>query len=182
MSGIIKATNLEVTTIKDKTNSNTAISIDTSGRVNIPKVPAFAVRGFGSIRDSETVNGVSVSGSGTDIIYNYTTIDLNRDNAFDNSTGIYTVPVAGLYQIQAGFGYKSSGNYMSISIYATSSDAAAHGFIKTWANNDNNHTGRQLATIVSASVGQEFAMGMSDQFSTPSSGAHYCWFSAYMVG
>ena len=41
MSGIIKATNLEVTTIKDKTNTNTALSIDTSGRINIPKVPAF---------------------------------------------------------------------------------------------------------------------------------------------
>ena len=51
MSGIIKATNLEVTTIKDKTNSNTALSIDTSGRINIPKVPAFfAVRGVGAFK------------------------------------------------------------------------------------------------------------------------------------
>ena len=98
MSGIIKATNLEVTTIKDKTNTNTAISIDTSGRVNIPKVPAFAVRGYGSIQNGATVNGLSI-GTGTDVIYNYTSVDLNRDSAFNNSTGIYTVPVAGLYQV-----------------------------------------------------------------------------------
>ena len=71
MSGIIKATNLEVTTIKDKTNTNTAISIDTSGRINIPKIPAFKCRGFGSIQNNATVNGVSVAGPGTDIIYNW---------------------------------------------------------------------------------------------------------------
>jgi hypothetical protein len=182
MSGIIKATNLEVTTIKDKTNTNTAISIDTSGRVNIPKVPAFAVRGFGSIQNAATVNGFTVS-AGTDIIYNWTSIDINRDNAFNNSTGIYTVPVAGLYQIQAGFGYKSSSNYMALAIFATSSDHNENGFVKTWANNDNNHTGRQLSTIVEATVGQEFALGMSDTYSTPSTaGIYYLWFSAYMVG
>ena len=120
--------------------------------------------------------------SGTDIIYNWSTIDINRDSAFNNSTGIYTVPVAGLYQIQAGFGYKSSTNYMSLSIFATSSDHNEHGFVKTWANNDNNHTGRHLAVIVNASVGQEFALGMSDTYSTPNTSTYYLWFSAYMVG
>ena len=39
MSGIIKATNLEVTTIKDKTNSNTAMSIHTTGGVSTLKKP-----------------------------------------------------------------------------------------------------------------------------------------------
>ena len=32
---------LKVGTIQDQSNSNTAISIDNSGRVNIPKIPAF---------------------------------------------------------------------------------------------------------------------------------------------
>ena len=118
MSGIIKATNLEVTTIKDKTNTNTALSIDTSGRINIPKVPAFAVRGFGSIQNAATVNGFTVA-SGTDIIYNYDEVSINRDSAFNNSTGIYTVPVAGMYQVQAGYGYKSSTNYLSLHLFLT---------------------------------------------------------------
>ena len=166
----------------EHTNGTSAMTVDTSGRIAMPKVPAFAVRGFGNIQNAATVNGVSVAGSGTDIMYNWSTIDVNRDSAFDNTTGIYTVPVAGLYQINAGFGYKTSTNYMSISIYATSTDAAAHGFIKTWANNDNNHTGRQLATIVEASVGQEFAMGMSDTYSSPNTAAYYAWFSAYLIG
>ena len=165
----------------EHTNGTSALTVDTSGRVAMPKVPAFAVRGFGNIQNNATVNGFTVS-AGTDIMYNWSTIDLNRDSAFDNTTGIYTVPVAGLYQIQAGFGYKSSSNYMSFSIFATSSDHNEHGFVKTWANNDNNHTGRHLAVIVDASVGQQFACGMSDTYSTPNTSVYYSWFSAYMIG
>ena len=166
----------------EHTNGTSAMTVDTSGRVAMPKVPAFAVRGYGSIQNNATINGLTLA-SGTDMIYNYTQIDINRDNAFDNSTGIYTVPVAGIYQVQAGFGYKSSSNYMAIRIYATTSDPNNYGYIGTWANNDNNHTGRQLATIVEATVGQQFGLAMSDQYSNPSTAdKSYLWFSAYLVG
>ena len=166
----------------EHTNGTSAMTVDTSGRVAMPKVPAFAVRGYGSIQNNATINGLTLA-SGTDMIYNYTQIDINRDNAFDNSTGIYTVPVAGIYQIQAGFGYKSSTNYMAIRIYATASDGAHYGYVGTWANNDNNHTGRQLATIVEATVGQQFGLAMSDQYSTPSTAdKSYLWFSGYLIG
>ena len=166
----------------EHTNGTSAMTVDTSGRIAMPKVPAFAVRGYGSIQNNATINGLTLA-SGTDMIYNYTQIDINRDNAFDNSTGIYTVPVAGIYQVQAGFGYKSSSNYMAIRIYATTSDPNNYGYIGTWANNDNNHTGRQLATIVEATVGQQFGLAMSDQYSNPSTAdKSYLWFSAYLVG
>ena len=180
MSGIIKATNLEVTTIKDKTNTNTALSIDTSGRINIPKVPAFAVRGF-DIQNAATVNGFTVA-SGTDIIYNYDEVSINRDSAFNNSTGIYTVPVAGMYQVQAGYGYKSSTNYLSLHLFLTANDDTQNGHLSTWGNNGYNHTGRHFAHIIEASVGQQFALGMSDQYSNPQTHTFYLWFSAYMIG
>ena len=166
----------------EHTNGTSAMTVDTSGRVAMPKVPAFAVRGYGSIQNNATINGLTLA-TGQDMIYNYTQIDINRDNAFNNSTGIYTVPVAGIYQVQAGFGYKSSSNYMAIRIYATTSDPNNYGYIGTWANNDNNHTGRQLATIVEATVGQQFGLAMSVQYSNPSTAdKSYLWFSAYLVG
>ena len=154
------------------------------GAVTFPNRPAFAVRGYGTFSSSvsPSVNGVTLA-NGTDVIYNYTSIDINRDNAFNNSTGIYTVPVAGLYQVHAGVGYKSSSNYLGLGLFLTSSDHVNNGYIWTWANNDNNHTGRQLSTIVEATVGQEFAFAMSDSYSNPSNvGIYYTWFSAYMVG
>ena len=175
---------LKVGTIQDQSNSNTAISIDNSGRVNIPKIPAFQARGYGTFSSSvsPSVNGVTI-GSSYDVIYNYQSVDVNRDSAFNNSTGIYTVPVAGLYHIQAGVGYKSSTNYLALLLFATSSDHAERGYLKTWANNDNYHTGRHMGGIVEASVGQEFALAMSDSYSNPNNTQiSYLWFSAYMLG
>jgi len=181
MSGIINTTTVEVANIKNSTGTNTAMTVDSSGRLNIPKVPAFSVRGFGSLQNAATVNGVSIA-TGTDIIYNYASVELNRDSAFSNSTGKYTVPVAGLYQVQAGYGFKSSTNYLNISLFLTSNDNVTNGYISGWSYNDGNHYNAHLATIIDASVGQEFALGMSDTYSTPHTGNHYLWFSAYLIG
>ena len=165
----------------EHTNGTSAMTVDTSGRINMPKVPAFAVRGYGSIQNAATVNGISIA-TGTDIIYNYTSIDINRDNAFDNTTGIYTVPVAGIYQVHAGFGYKTSSNYLKLLLFLTPNDGAGSGHIAGWSLNDGQHYNTQLSTIVEASVGQEFALGMSDQYSNPYADNSYLWFSACLVG
>ena len=165
----------------EHTNGTSAMTVDTSGRIKMPKVPAFAVRGFGSIQNNATVNGFTV-GTGTDIIYNYDSIEINRDNAFDNTTGIYTVPVAGLYQVQAGYGYKSSTNYLRLNLFLTPNDDTTSGHLSGWSYNDGNHYNVHLATIVEASVGQEFACGMTDTYSTPHTNSHFLWFSAYMIG
>ena len=165
----------------EHTNGTSAITVDTSGRINMPKVPAFAVRGYGSIQNAATVNGFTVA-SGTDIIYNYDEVAINRDSAFDNTTGIYTVPVAGMYQVQAGYGYKNSTNYLSLHLFLTANDDTQNGHLSTWGNNGYNHTGRHFAHIIEASVGQQFALGMSDLYSTPQTSTFYLWFSAYMIG
>ena len=167
----------------EHTNGTSALTVDTSGRINMPKVPAFAVRGYGTFSSSvsPSVNGVTIA-NGTDIIYNYDEVTINRGSAFSNSTGIYTVPVAGLYQVQAGYGYKTSTNYLSLHLFLTASDDTQNGHIATWGNNGYRHTGRQVAHIVEASVGQEFALGMSDSYSNPETHLFYLWFSAYMIG
>lgn len=181
MSGIINTTNLEVANIKDSTGTNTAMTVDSSGRLKMPKVPAFAVRGYGDIQNNATVNGFTVT-AGTDIIYNYDEVAINRDSAFDNSTGIYTVPVAGMYQVQAGYGYKSSTNFLGIHLFLTANDDQRNGHLYTIGNNFSAHTGKHFAHIVEASVGQQFALGMTDQYSSPSSTTYYLWFSAYLIG
>ncbi len=86
MSGIIKATNLEVTTIKDKTNSNTAMSIDTSGRVTTPTRPAFHVR----LSSSSGATGVQGN-----LVFDEEDFDIG--NNYDTSNGRFTAPIAGIY-------------------------------------------------------------------------------------
>ena len=151
------------------------------GAVTFPNRPAFAVRGYGSLQDGATVNGIAIA-SGTDIIYNYTSIDINRGSAFDNTRGIYTVPVAGIYQVHAGFGYKSSSNYLKLLLFLTPNDPASSGHIAGWSLNDGQHYNTQLSTIVEATVGQEFALGLADQYANPYADNSYLWFSACLVG
>ena len=89
MSGIIKATNLEVTTIKDKTNSNTAMSIDTSGNVSIKVAGAHALVDYGG------PNSYVAESAG---ILEFDNIVENIGNHYNTSTYKFTCPVDGLYQ------------------------------------------------------------------------------------
>lgn len=91
---------LKVSEIQDPTNSNTALTIDSSGRVLMPVKPAFHVyRNAGNVGATAT------------IVFNVA--ELNQGNHFDTSTGLFTAPVAGIYYFSA-FGMKtnnSGGNF-----------------------------------------------------------------------
>ena len=86
---------LKVNTIQDATNSNTAISVDSSGRVSLPLVPAFRV----GLTNSQSI---TTANSNIDIEWNEGTSSDN-DNCFSQggfswSSGIVTVPISGVYQ------------------------------------------------------------------------------------
>lgn len=80
---------LKVSTLKDPTNSNTALSIDASGRVTTPARPAWKL-GLGT----DTSN----FGADTEVTCPF---DIERilTSGVTHSAGVITVPVAGLYQI-----------------------------------------------------------------------------------
>ena len=109
MSGIIKATNLEVTTIKDKTNTNTAISIDTSGRVLTPQRPAFNVQ----INSNGATNSSNVFSNTRDVF-------INQGGHFKESganVGKFVVPVAGIYFFQCE-GFASDANNQNAAAFS----------------------------------------------------------------
>ena len=58
------------------------------GAVLFPNRPAFKCRGYGGMLASQVVNGVTVH-SNSSIIFNWNVVDINRDNAFNNTTGRY---------------------------------------------------------------------------------------------
>lgn len=98
MSGIIKATNLEVTTIKDKTNSNTAMSIDTSGRVTTPQLPFFHVEAF-------TTSGIT---SQTGVL-DFNSVVTNQGSHWNSTNDRFEIPVNGIYQFNFnGFGSRTT--------------------------------------------------------------------------
>ena len=86
-------TNVNTGTIKDSTGNTTAITIDSSGRVAQPQKPyLFAKRGGSSA-------AITPSGFSGKVPYN--SVLGSSGISLDTSTYLFTVPITGLYQINA---------------------------------------------------------------------------------
>ena len=77
---------LKVNTIQDATNSTTAMTVDSSGRILTPARPAFRAR------MSDGTGGAGVTGT---LVFE--TEDFDIGGNYDTSNGRFTAPIAGIY-------------------------------------------------------------------------------------
>jgi hypothetical protein len=77
---------LKVSTIQDPTNSNTALTIDSSGRILQPAKPVFSVSKTTTQNETTANNWVAI---------NWDSVDVNVGNCY--SANVFTAPVAGNY-------------------------------------------------------------------------------------
>ena len=85
---------LKVGTIQDHANSNTAMTIDSSGRILTPARPAF--RAFLS---SNTGNVNYTGGATSDFVFDSESYDIGGN--YTTSNGKFTAPISGLYHFNA---------------------------------------------------------------------------------
>ena len=102
---------LKVSEIQDPTNGNSALTIDSSGRVLQPAKPAFFV--YKNTGNYQWGGGVA----------QFDTIEIDTDNGWDNTNYRYVFPVSGVWWINviwhnttnqqtSGFLRKNGSNYM----------------------------------------------------------------------
>lgn len=100
---------LKVTEIQDPTNGNTALTIDTTGRILTPARPAFAADKNGNFSTTSTAAKVTVW-----------TENFDTGGCWDNANSKFVAPVAGLYQFNySGLhhsGVSGTGNYVGARI------------------------------------------------------------------
>jgi len=88
MEGFVVSGSNNIAEISGSLNVSGSITIN-SGSIAMPNRPAFRVVGTGS---TDRVAQTTLSGS-------YASIDYNEGNYYNNSTGIFTAPLTGLYNV-----------------------------------------------------------------------------------
>ena len=180
---------LKVNTIQDATNSNTAMSVDTAGRVSLSSSarPHVFCRGFGSVTtDTATINGQTMDTT-WGIAYNWDHVDDNQGSHYNNSTGLFRVPITGVYFLSLGFGNKAATNFLGWGIVTgTSSDHGNTGIQEAWdANNSadgGNRSGEMAFCKVLTAGNDVCAFFRETTYTYPHTNPQYSHFSITFLG
>jgi len=123
---------LKVNTIQDATNSNTAMSIDSSGRITTPARPVFLARKTSSDQQDGTTN--------TKITFSQ--VDINQGSNYDSSNSRFTAPVTGLYyfHINLRLGSVGSLRVFTFALYKNGSELYGRMGGQGGGNDFNNNS------------------------------------------
>ena len=80
---------LKVDQINDRTNNNTAIEVDGSGRVTQPQRPFI-----------QAIHNSHLTYSANDLIGSGGEITVKENRGITHSNGVFTLPIAGLYSLE----------------------------------------------------------------------------------
>jgi hypothetical protein len=148
--------------------------IDSSGRITTPYQPYCLVTPPASF---------TVSAS-TEVIVNGTwAASTNIGSNFATSGGIFTAPIAGVYQIEwTAFFNASAANRMDVFIYLNGSIIARKEQQK-WATNSNNNSSQITATLLLAASDQiKFGVFSSSATTLFSTGQPWQYASVILLG
>ena len=159
---------LKVNTIQDATNSNTALSIDSSGRVTTStNRPAFMAR-----RTSNQSAGTVV----------FDTVMVNQGSHYDNSNGRFTAPIAGLYSFSCSVLTDNDGGnkYFNTNIAINGANYAVY---QGRTEDDNDFPGiLNVIASLSASDYVEVTHPDTAVYGTSSATANFTYFCGYLLG
>lgn len=161
---------LKVDQINDRTNNNTAMEIDSSGRVLTPARPIFSATKY-------SANG-SVHEDATAI--QWANVLVNQGNHFNNTTGIWTCPVDGIYSVFFNLNLKATNtNWVGAYVYQ---NTTLRG--QSWSRNNTEfqYDNAVVSLFLDCSANDEIVCGYHDTYSAPSGTNHYNHIAISLVG
>ena len=144
---------LKVSEIQDPTNGNTALEIDSGGRLTMPTQPRFLCQ--------LTSNTAIASGNDS----SWSVDDATWTEKFDVggcfSGGVFTSPVAGTYQLHfQTYVNPSSGTYIGAAFHGSGIEESFGTSGNIWSFRANaNDAGLQHSILIDISAGKEVKLG-----------------------
>jgi len=157
---------LKVSEIQDPTNGNTALTVDTSGRILTPARPVFTASRF-----SNQNAGIIIFDSAL----------VNQGSHYNTSDGKFVAPIAGLYSFSFHALSDNDGvdSYYSISLYINGSSYAVEQSY-TYEDNDSSAGGSIVASL---SVNDYVQVHSSKNVYGYGTGEFNCtYFSGFLLG
>ena len=149
MSTLITTT-AQIGTIKDAGGNQTAMTIDTSGRVASPQTPCFYAYRNGGTFYPDTTNSTKTPLNATLV---------NIQNCWSTTNHQFTAPIAGTYQINWGVTFQDSDNarYVASRIYKGGSLIGdMHRQYQPTAQGGNQYGGIDHSMILTFTAGETF--------------------------
>tara|TARA_R110002126_G_scaffold19935_1_gene74477 strand:+ start:109 stop:645 length:537 start_codon:yes stop_codon:yes gene_type:complete len=156
--------------INIQANGVTAFSISASGIVTMPNQPAFyAATNQGS------------SNQGATIVWNQAF--LNRGNILNTSTGIFTVPVTGIYSLQSCVRFNNAGiTYVQSYMAKNGTDSLAIGNTNSTLGNPTYTASLISATVLLTAGDTVRVYTQSSANNNQSISGSESWFSGCLIG
>jgi len=173
-SGGVTATGgLNVGTIKEATGTTTAMTIDSTGRILTPARPAF--RGYRAYTSTDFTTETVIAGY---------TEDFDIGSCFNHTTGIFTAPVTGIYQINVQVDMGSNTSAATQTIVYLYTDGVRGTAATGDALRNDPENGQSLSMTMSQTksltAGKELKVSLI--VSTDTSIAANFTFSGFLVG
>ena len=164
---------LKVSEIQDPTNGNTAMTIDTSGRVFQPAKPMMAVRGI----SSQAINSTGTFATFMEIT-GWTETHINIGNCLQN--GRFRAPVAGIYHLSVFSQKGTSTDYRWCGMYHLSGGTTTN-LINVYSKNDYDEYTLGGSLLRSLNANDEIFVGWDNAYSNWNTALSRSLFSCYLV-